>query len=77
MDLIRGPPPIEEDISETAYVSWLRKTLHNLHDYARTQLETSIQVIVKYLDVKVEEKQDNTEIGEGNCTSSTSSTVFW
>ena len=50
MDLIWGPPPIEEYISETTYVSWLRKTLHNIHEYARIQLETSIQVVKDRVD---------------------------
>ena len=50
IDLVWGSPPIEEDISETAYVSWLRKTLHGLHDYARTQLGTSIQIVKDRVD---------------------------
>ena len=50
LDLAWGAPPIVEDLEEAEYVSWLREVLYDIHDYALTHLNVSIQTMKDRFD---------------------------
>lgn len=44
LDLAWGAPPIVEDLEEADYISWLRETLYDIHDYALHTMNKTIQL---------------------------------
>ena len=50
VDLVWGAPPTLEDVDEQTFVGDLRRQLHSIQEYARVNLEASIQTSKDFVD---------------------------